>query len=237
MTSWKRLVELLVSIVMLAIPLGLQAAEPMVVRHLLSSQTNESREKTSIPIHYCLYKGLLGVRVGMGTNEVVRELDKLTTWTQLKEVSLGQVFDWPDFAIQSEAGLRVLRLPELNSSINRMKMGTFQLMPLGVVEIGPVAQRHNLDTISTWAIAYPTAYYFFVSPTRPELAERLKYGFEQAIKDHSFEKLFTKRIGPLLAATELEKRKIFYIKNPYLPKDTPLERKELWHPIAQAHLL
>ena len=57
------------------------------------------------------------------------------------------------------------------------------------------------------------------------------------LKDHSFEQLFAKRIGPLVAAAELEKRKIFYLKNPYLPKDTPLERKELWHPIAQAHLL
>jgi hypothetical protein len=204
---------------------------------LIASQTNETREKTSIPIRYCLYKGLLGVRVGMGTADMVRELNHITTWEQLKEISLGQVFDWPDYAIQSEAGLRVLRLPELNSSITRMKMGTFQLMPLGVVEVGPVAKRNNLSTISNWAIAYPTAYYFFVSKARPELAERLNYGFEVAIKDQSFEQLFAKRIGPLVAGAELEKRKVFYIKNPYLPQSTPLDRKELWHPIAQVHLL
>ncbi len=203
---------------------------------LISSQTNESREKTSIPIRYCLYKGLLGVRVGMGTTEVVQQLNQITTWEQLQTVSLGQVFDWPDFAIQSEAGLRVWRLPDLNSSINRMKMGTFQLMPLGVVEVGPVAKRNGLATISSWAIAYPTAYYFFVSKARPDIAERLQYGFEVALKDHSFEQLFAKRIGPLVAAAELEKRKIFYIKNSYLPKETPLDRKELWHPIVQTHL-
>ncbi len=204
---------------------------------LISSQTNESRESTSIPIRYCLYKGLLGVRVGMGTPAMVQQLDRISTWDELKDVTLGQVFDWPDFAIQSEAGLRVLRLPELNSSIARMKMGTFQLMPLGVVEVEPVAKRSHLSTISTWAIAYPTAYYFFVSKTRPELAERLNYGFEQALKDRSFDQLFAKRMGPLVAAAGLDKRKIFYIKNPYLPKATPLERKQLWHPIVQAHLL
>ncbi len=294
MTRWTLPLRLLLLLSIMAATLGVQAAEPLVIRHnffdtkdanqlsykgevltlllekskakygpyvlqkkelpgwsqsrayselergnldLIASQTSESREKTSIPIRYCLYKGLLGVRVGMGTKDVVQELDHITTWDQLKDITLGQVFDWPDFAIQSEAGLRVLRLPELNSSITRMKMGTFQLMPLGVVEVGPVAKRNNLSTISTWAIAYPTAYYFFVSKARPELAERLKFGFELALKDHSFEQLFAKRIGPLVAAAELEKRKIFYLKNPYLPKDTPLERKELWHPIAQAHLL
>lgn len=202
---------------------------------LVSSQTSESLEKTHIPIRYCLYKGLLGVRVGMGTKGVVQALNHITTWDELKDVKLGQVFDWPDYAIQSDAGLRVLSLPELSSSIERMKMGTFQLLPLGAVEVGPVAKRNNLATISNWAIAYPTAYYFFVSKARPELAERLSYGFELALKDKSFEQLFTKRIGPQVASAGLEKRKIFYIKNHHLPKDTPLTRKELWHPIAQAH--
>ncbi len=294
MNTWKLPLRLFLSLFLVSAPLGLQAAEPLLIRHnffdakdasqlsykgevltlllekskarygpyvlkrqdlpgwsqnrayaelergnldLFSSQTNDNREKTSIPIRYCLYKGLLGVRVGMGTKGMVDELDQIVSWDQLKAVTLGQVFDWPDFAIQSEAGLRVLRLPDLNSSITRMKMGTFQLMPLGVVEVGPIAKRNNLATITTWAIAYPTAYYFFVSKARPELAERLQYGFEVALKDHSFEQLFAKRIGPLVAAAELDKRKIFYIKNPHLPKATPLERKELWHPIAQAHLL
>ena len=243
MTRWTLPLRLLLLLSIMAATLGVQAAEPLVIRHnffdtkdanqlsykgevltlllekskakygpyvlqkkelpgwsqsrayselergnldLIASQTSESREKTSIPIRYCLYKGLLGVRVGMGTKDVVQELDHITTWDQLKDITLGQVFDWPDFAIQSEAGLRVLRLPELNSSITRMKMGTFQLMPLGVVEVGPVAKRNNLSTISTWAIAYPTAYYFFVSKARPELAERLKYGFELAAEGPQF---------------------------------------------------
>ena len=90
--------------------------------------------------------------------------------------------------------------------------------------------------ISKWVIAYPTAYYFFVSKARPELAQRLEYGFEQALKDQSFEQLFARRIGPLLADAELEKRQIFAIKNPYLPKETPLQRKELWHPMVLQQL-
>jgi hypothetical protein len=203
---------------------------------LISSMTNESREKTSIPIRYCLYMGLLGMRIGVGAPKRVHELDKLKTWDELKQVQLGQVFDWPDYAIQTEAGLKVLRPTEAASSYQRLKLGTFDLLPLGIVEAEPIAKRNALATISTWAIAYPTAYYFFVSKTRPELAERLAYGFEQAIKDHSFEQLFSKRIGPLVTAAKLDKRKIFYLKNPFLPKETPLGRKELWHPLIHPML-
>jgi hypothetical protein len=202
----------------------------------MTSMTSEARELAGIPIRYCLYKGLLGIRIGMGTQAAVAELDRIQSREELNRVKLGGVFDWPDYAIQSDAGLQVMRLTDVASSIPRLKLGTFQLLPLGVVEVAPIAKKYELQTVSTWAIAYPTAYYFFVSKARPELAERLEYGFEQAIKDRSFDQLFSKRIGPLIAATSLERRKLFYIRNPYLPKATPLARKELWHPLVNSSL-
>jgi hypothetical protein len=203
---------------------------------LMASMTNYAREQSGIPVRYCLYKGLLGVRIGMGAPAVVTALDAIKTREELDKVKLGQVFDWPDYAIQTEAGLQVLRLTSVASSIERLKIGTFQLLPLGIVEVAPIAKQYDLKTITSWAIAYPTAYYFFVSKKRPELAERLEYGFEQAIKDHSFDQLFAKRIGPLVAAADLDNRKLFQIRNPYLPKATPLARKELWHPLVSSIL-
>jgi hypothetical protein len=203
---------------------------------LMSSMTSYAREQSGLPIRYCLYKGLLGVRIGMGSAPAVAALDGLKTRDELNHVKLGQVFDWPDYAIQTEAGLQVQRLTSVASSIESLKLGTFQLLPLGIVEVAPIAKQHDLKTISTWAIAYPTAYYFFVSKKRPELAQRLEYGFEQAIKDHSFDELFARRIGPLIAAADLDRRKLFHIRNPYLPRATPLARKELWHPLVSSIL-
>lgn len=203
---------------------------------LTASMTDTEREASSIPIRICLYKGLMGVRIGMGTPAVVQALNAMSSRKELDKLRLGQVFDWPDYAIQKAAGLNVLRLTDLSSSIPRLKLGGFDLLPLGVVEVAPLAQEYGLATISTWALAYPTGFYFFVSKDRPELAERLSYGFELALKDKSFDQLFAKRIGPLVAAAELEKRTIFYIPNPALPKATPLLRRELWHPIFQNQL-
>ena len=199
---------------------------------LIASMTDESREASGIPIRMCLYKGLLGIRIGMGNLDNVQRLDNITTREELNQVRLGQVFDWPDYAIQQSAGLQVMRLTDLGSSIARLKMGTFQLLPLGIVEVGPIAKRYDLSIISSWALAYPTAYYFFVSKSRPELAERLAYGFEVALKDGSLDALFESRIGKLVKAVQLEKRTLFRIPNPYLPKATPLMRRELWHPLV-----
>ena len=199
---------------------------------LTTSMTDASREEAAIPVRFCLYKGLLGVRIGMGTRANVKALNRIRTREELNQVELGQVFDWPDYSVQHEAGLKVARLSDFAAGLTRLENGTLPLMPLGVVEVAPIAKAHRLSVISTWAVAYPTAYYIFVSKKRPELAERLQYGFEMALKDHSFDALFAKRIGTQLAAAGLEKRTIFYIPNPYLPKETPLDRKELWHPLV-----
>lgn len=199
---------------------------------LTTSMTDESREQMAIPIRYCLYKGLLGMRIGMGTKTAVETLNHIQTKEEIKQVPMGLVFDWPDYNIQKDAGLTVERLADFDAGIYQLQKGTLSLMPLGVVEVAPIAKKRGLAVISTWAVAYPTAYYIFVSKTRPELAERLQYGFEAAIKDRSFDALFAKRIGPQLAAAGLEKRKLFHIPNAYLPKATPLDRKELWHPLV-----
>lgn len=199
---------------------------------LTTSMTDESREQMAIPIRYCLYKGLLGVRIGMGTKETVDKLQGIQTREELRQVTLGQVFDWPDYSIQKDAGLTVERLPDFDSGVYRLQKGTLSLMPMGIVEVAPIAKKRGLAVISDWAIAYPTAYYIFVSKHRPELAERLQYGFELAIKDHSFDALFAKRIGTQLVAAGLEKRRLFHIPNASLPKATPLDRKELWHPLV-----
>ncbi len=197
---------------------------------VMATMTSVERERAAIPVRYCLYKGLLGVRIGMGPAQTVQELESIQTQEQLSRVSVGAVFDWPDYLIMRDGGLNVVRLGDLPSSFKRLQQASFQLLPLGIVEVGPIARRNQLATISSWAIAYPTAYYLFVSKSRPELAERLSYGFEQAIKDKSFDQLFQRRIGPELNAMGLERRHFFFLKNAKLPPETPLQRKELWHP-------
>jgi hypothetical protein len=203
---------------------------------VLASMTNVKREQQGLPVRYCLYKGLLGIRIGMGTKDVMSRFEGITRRDELDRIRIGQVFDWPDFAIQKAAGLNMVQLSDMPSSYQRLRMGSFDLFPLGMVEVEPIARGHGFTLIKNWAIAYPTAYYFFVSKARPELAARLEYGFEQALKDGSFDALFNREIGPLIERIGLGKRTLFRIPNPQLPKETPLARRERWHPLIAATL-
>jgi len=203
---------------------------------VISTMTDSEREAQATPIRFCIYKGLLGVRIGMGLAATVERLNSVGTLEQLREVPMGLVFDWPDLTIQRLAGLRVVSLPDFPSGLRRLRMGSFQLLPMGVVEVAQIARTQGLSMIDSWAVAYPAAYYFFVSRSNTALAERLNFGFEEALRDKSFDALFAKRIEPLLRAAQLEKRTIFLLKNPVLPAATPLTRRELWHPLVWAKL-
>lgn len=198
---------------------------------LSCAMTDAEREARALPVRFCLYRGLLGLRVGLGLAETVKRLEGIDTLESLQGVRLGLVQDWPDYAIQRAAGLQVVRLANLKSGIARLQLGSFDLLPMGAVEAAEVAQEFGLSTVWRWGLAYPTAFYFFVSPSQPVLAERLAHGFEIALRDGSFEALFARFVEPTLGAMRVGRRHLFRLPNPLLPPATPLGRAELWHPL------
>lgn len=79
-------------------------------------------------------------------------------------------------------------------------------------------------------IVYPLPAYIFVSPKRPELAKLILTGLELAIQDGSFDKLVMAdpNVQQALRLANIKQRKIFYLENSTLTKETPLSNKALW---------
>jgi hypothetical protein len=73
--------------------------------------------------------------------------------------------------------------------------------------------------------------YFFVSKQDSKLYQRLERGFQMALQDGSFEKLFNTHwyIQNTLKLAKIGQRRIFRLNNPLLPPETPLDRKEFWY--------
>jgi membrane-bound lytic murein transglycosylase MltF len=78
------------------------------------------------------------------------------------------------------------------------------------------------------ALYYPTAVYFFVRKNDQQLHDAIESGLQIAIKDGSFDRLFYQYFGDLITKAKLNKRQIFEINNPFLPKETPLADTRLW---------
>jgi hypothetical protein len=79
------------------------------------------------------------------------------------------------------------------------------------------------------ALHYPTAFYFFTSLARADLAADIERGLERMIADGSFEQLFEAHHGATLRRAKLEQRQLIELLNPNLPPRTPFAREELWY--------
>lgn len=202
---------------------------------VVSAMTSQERERQGLPLRVCLYRGLLGVRLPLVLAERRAELERSSLPRALRN---GQVADWPDTFVLQHNGWQVERMPRFGPFAELLKRRRVDLVSLGALEVYPIADaRSGLAVLERWLIAYPSAFYFFVAPTRPALAERLSQGWERALADGSFEALFEQHLGPQLTRARLAQRQWWTLVNPALPATTPLAEARLWHPLVRSRLL
>ena len=196
------------------------------------TMTSRDREHMLIPIRIPLYKGLIGWRVALlppGKRHLLATVDSVQ---ELAKYTAGQEHDWPDTPILLKGGLNVVTTPDYESLFTMLVNRRFDYFPRSVIEIQNEQRTHaelKLEIDPYILIHYPAAFYFFVSPNRPQLAQMLQSGLEKAVSDGSLDALFRQHNGPTLRALQMDKRRIIHLPNPLLPEETPLQRKELWY--------
>ncbi|ABD80702.1 conserved hypothetical protein [Saccharophagus degradans 2-40] len=200
---------------------------------ILWATTTADYEQQLIPIRIPIYKGLLGYRIALIRAEDKGKFAHITTLEQLQTLRFGQGEGWADTAILKEAGLKVTESSDVHNLFNMLRAGRFDLFPRGLME--PWEEVKQLPTMNFAVeehilIVYPLPAYIFVSPKRPELAKLILTGLELAIQDGSFDKLVMAdpNVQQALRLANIKQRKIFYLENSTLTKETPLSNKALW---------
>jgi len=192
--------------------------------HLYWSMTSTEREQLLLPVRIPLDKGLNGWRVLLTARSSHTELGP--HWQHWRFIQ-GQ--DWPDVSILKAAGLEVMTTGHRQAMFAMLKQGRGDVLPLSVLEAWPEADKQQLNIDPNWVLHYPSAVYFFVSPSQPELARQLEAGLEQLLSSGQFNQLFQQEYADAIRQAKLEQRTIIRLPNPLLPESTPIERKELWY--------
>nr|WP_295081386.1 hypothetical protein [uncultured Roseateles sp.] len=205
---------------------------------VVSSMSTVARESQGIPIRVCLYRGLLGVRLPISLSSRSEQFESVSNLAQAQAFKLAQVADWPDTQILQANGWQVERLPRLSTFPEMLKRERIDLFALGAIEVFPIVDAlPELTVLTQWLIAYPSVYYFFVNPKKPELAQRLRQGWALVLADGSFAALFEQWVGPQLSRAKLAERRWLVLRNPELPPATPVQDSRLWHPLVRSRLL
>lgn len=199
---------------------------------LMWTVTDRQRESSGLlPVRIPIDRGMMGWRLLL-----VRQTE-LAKWRRVRSVADmagfvgGQGHDWPDTAILRANGLQIGTSSSYDALFRMLAAGRIDYFPRAILEIDAELAngRHpDLAIVPGLMLHYPAAAYFFVSPSRPELAAELRIGLEAAVADGSFQRLHREVHGAVIKAHPVTPDRVVRLNNPLLPPDTPLGRRELW---------
>lgn len=200
---------------------------------LIWTTTGKETEEELEPIRIPLFKGLLGCRIFIINKNNQAKFDKVQTLDDLKKLTYGQGKTWADGKILEANGLNVIKTNKYENLFFMTDGERFDAFPRGVHEpFGEIAKRPNLNLAveKNILLIYKMDLYLYTRKENRKLAKELEEGFNRAIADGSFDKLFysSPQVKDIIEKANMKNRKVFYLDNPTLSKDTPLDRKELW---------
>ncbi|MFA0087945.1 hypothetical protein BCU70_09690 [Vibrio sp. 10N.286.49.C2] len=194
-----------------------------------SQDLQNQLQAVKIPI----FKGLAGYRTFVIEKNSQYKFATVRNIHDLRTLKAGLGRFWSDTKILEAAHLNVIKPVKADSLFHMVEGGRFDFLPLGVHESRGVVEAQdglNLAVEDNILLVYPSAMYFYVSKQNTSLFQDINNGLEIAIKDGSFNEIFynSELIRTTFETSKLTERVVINIDNPYLPKDAPIERKELW---------
>ena len=198
------------------------------------TMTDEERESQLLPVRVPLLRGLIGWRLALVRRADRERFAGVRSLADLARFSAGQMHDWPDTQILRANGLPVTVGTSYQGLFQMLARGRFDYFPRSLIEIDGELNAYpelNLAIEPHLLLHYPAALYIFVRPGRPRLAADLTRGMEALVADGTFDRLSRELLSPLLQRHQLALRRVLRLKNPLLPKATPLDRPQLWLPL------
>lgn len=199
---------------------------------LMWTVTDRQRETGGLlPVRIPIDRGMMGWRLLLVRQTELPRWRRVRSAADLAGFVGGQGHDWPDTAILRANGLQIGTSSSYEALFRMLSAGRIDYFPRSILEVDAELAngRHaDLAIVPGLMLHYPAAAYFFVSPSRPELAAELRAGLDAAIADGSFQRLHREFYGAVLKAHPVSPDRVVRLTNPLLPPETPLGRRELW---------
>ena len=197
------------------------------------SITQTKWENQAVAIRIPVRRGLVSYRLLIINKKNAKEFSTINTLDELKAKRAGLNDGWTTYSIMENQNFNIVDVDDYDGMFNMLSVNRFDYLLRGVNEIfEEVDQRSaynsNLMIEPNLAIYIPSITYVFVSKREPRIARRLQRGLELMSTNGDLERIFDTFYADSLRKAQLDKRKIFHIKNPDLPATVPLNVDHLW---------
>ena len=193
----------------------------------------KDKEEKMLTVRIPILKGLLGHRIFVIRKEDRAKFEAIRTRADLDQFFAGQGTFWGDTQVLKNAKLPTVTTIKYENHFPMLEGGRFDYFPRAVHEPWVEVINHadlNLAVDSNVMLIYPYAMWFFVNKDNQALHDKIYKGFEMAIEDGSYDKLFFSNpmIKSALDQAKLGDRTVFRLDNPFMHPDTPTQREEFW---------
>ncbi|WP_018604955.1 transporter substrate-binding domain-containing protein [Uliginosibacterium gangwonense] len=201
----------------------------------LSAKASQSEwESRLVPIRIPIDKGIGGYRLFHIRSQDQALFDQLKSIDELKHLRVGVQLGWSSLPIYQAYDFNMVTGNNYEGLFGMLGANRFDYMPRGLAEIFiehdlRKTQYPKLTVEEHLLLYYPFPKYFFVSPTKPELAERVRTGLLALIADGTFDRMFYGYHAALLRRANLCQRRLFTVGNPELGKETPYNIETYWY--------
>ena len=203
----------------------------LVIRLSGDTKSTEPFEVVPIPIN----RGIVGYRLCLIHESRQQDFNKISTISDLQEMRLkaGQG-RWTDADILRENGIKVVEGTDYEGLFHMLMSSRFDFFPRGVNEAFEELETRRttfpkMQVEKTIAFYYPLPRVLVTNKGNTALAERVAKGLKAIFADGTHRVIWLKYNRKWVLKAELEKRKVFVLKNPFALPDLPYNQKEYWY--------
>jgi len=204
-----------------------EAPKPEWNTHLLSVR---------IPIR----KGIQGYRLFLIKKRDQAHLNTISSFDAFKKLPTGSGKDWSTTRVLEGNQFNVIKGNNYDGLFSMLMLDRFTTFGRGINEAFDELEQHQqkhpeLAIDEKFLLFIPLPTYFFVSPKKPALRDRIEKGLKQLIDTGEFNAIFHKEFGELIHKANLANRTTFRISNPNLTKNDPVGHEAYWFKSQQHH--
>lgn len=179
------------------------------------------REK--IIIEKVIDKGMLGYRAILCCRTKASRLATCKNKTDLRSFSIGIPDTWVDADLFRANEFNVVEEGSLDDLFIRLQQGRFDWTSLGMNEVNTILNQfesvdhsadENVMVVPGLMIYCPLLLVFYVTPDKPELADRISSGMDMIRKNGELNRIFQQHYGDIVKALALHDRDVISVINP-----------------------
>ncbi|MDR9829040.1 ABC transporter substrate-binding protein [Vibrio sp. FNV 38] len=202
--------------------------------HITYVATSVENENRMSPIYFPIYRGLLGMRIGIVRQDKTNTFAGITHMNQLKSFTACQGRAWPDTDILEANDIKTAQSLKYPNMFPMLEGGRCDYFPRGVFEpfTEIIAQKqYHLAVDEYVMLRYKMPFFFFTAKNNPELATHIQDILYEMFEDGTYERVFfgDTEVAQALRLARLEERTIFDLENPSVSSATRNIPQQFWY--------